>query len=206
MRCRNTFFIPGSGAGPGKGSGHPPGLLTLEITESVQGIDPDYLKEQIRRFHEAGFKVWMDDFGSGFSSLNVLQDFDFDLIKLDMKFLKGFGTNRKNPVILKKIIEMANDLGIDTLVEGVETKEQARFLKEIGCDKLQGMYYHRPIPLEEIIALQNEPGGQNTSSEQYEASALDVQNAYDDNYTDYLDTIPQFFYYNAFSRLRYVHF
>lgn len=122
----------------------PPGLLTLEITESVQGIDPDYLKEQIRRFHEAGFKVWMDDFGSGFSSLNVLQDFDFDLIKLDMNFLKGFGTNRKNPVILKKIIEMANDLGIDTLVEGVETKEQARFLKEIGCDKLQGFYYSRP--------------------------------------------------------------
>ncbi len=129
-----------------KAAGIPPGLLTLEITESVQGIDPDYLKEQIRRFHEAGFKVWMDDFGSGFSSLNVLQDFDFDLIKLDMKFLKGFGTNRKNPVILKKIIEMANDLGIDTLVEGVETKEQARFLKEIGCDKLQGFYYSKPHP------------------------------------------------------------
>ena len=129
-----------------KDAGLPPGLLTVEITESVQGVDPDYLKEQIRRFHEAGFQVWMDDFGSGFSSLNVLQDFDFDLIKLDMQFLKGFGTNRKNPVILKKIVEMANDLGIDTLVEGVETKEQARFLKEIGCDKLQGFYYSKPHP------------------------------------------------------------
>lgn len=133
-----------------KAAGLPPGLLTLEITESVQGIDPDYLKEQIRRFHEAGFKVWMDDFGSGFSSLNVLQDFDFDLIKLDMRFLKGFGTNRKNPVILKKIVEMANNLGIDTLMEGVETKDQALFLKEIGCDKLQGFYFSRPHPFTSV--------------------------------------------------------
>lgn len=127
-------------------AGISPEMLIIEITETVQGIDQDYLKEQIRRFHEAGFNVWMDDFGTGFSSLDVLQDFDFDLIKLDMQFIQGFGRNRKNPVIIKKLIEMAYALGIDTLAEGVETKEQLQFLKEIGCDKLQGFYFSRPHP------------------------------------------------------------
>ena len=121
-----------------------PEMLIIEITETVQGIDQEYLKEQIRRFHEAGFNVWMDDFGTGFSSLDVLQDFDFDLIKLDMQFIQSFGLNRKNPVIIKKLVEMAYELGIDTLAEGVETKEQIQFLKEIGCDKLQGFYYDKP--------------------------------------------------------------
>ena len=129
-----------------RAAGVAPEMLIVEITETVQGIDQDYLKEQIRRFHEAGFNVWMDDFGTGFSSLDVLQDFDFDLIKLDMQFIQGFGRNRKNPVIIKKLVEMAYALGIDTLAEGVETKEQIQFLKEIGCDKLQGFYYSRPHP------------------------------------------------------------
>jgi sensor c-di-GMP phosphodiesterase-like protein len=73
----------------------------------------------------------MDDFGTGFSSLDVLQDFDFDLIKLDMQFIQSFGLNRKNPVIIKKLVEMAYELGIDTLAEGVETKEQIQFLEPL---------------------------------------------------------------------------
>ncbi len=125
--------------------------LVIEITESVMGMDPEFLKEQVSRFHKNGFKVWMDDFGSGYSSLNVLQDFDFDLIKLDMKFMMDFGKSKKNKGIIIKIIEMAEQLGVDTLAEGVETEEQVEFLKEIGCDKMQGYLYSAPNPLQEIL-------------------------------------------------------
>ena len=161
-----------------KAAGISPEMLIIEITETVQGINQDYLKEQIRRFHEAGFKVWMDDFGTGFSSLDVLQDFDFDLIKLDMQFIQGFGRNRKNPVIIKKLIEMAYALGIDTLAEGVETKEQIRFLKEIGCDKLQGFYYSRPHPYstESEVATDGTVLKYEDKKKNYEASSNKIYN------------------------------
>ena len=161
-----------------KAAGISPEMLIVEITETVQGIDHDYLKEQIRRFHEAGFQVWMDDFGTGFSTLDVLQDFDFDLIKLDMQFIQSFGQNRKNPVIMKKLVEMAYALGIDTLAEGVETKEQIQFLKEIGCDKLQGFYYSRPHPYttEDEVARDGTVLKYEDKKKKYEASAKQVFN------------------------------
>ena len=161
-----------------KAAGISPEMLIVEITETVQGIDHDYLKEQIRRFHEAGFQVWMDDFGTGFSTLDVLQDFDFDLIKLDMQFIQSFGQNRKNPVIIKKLVEMAYALGIDTLAEGVETKEQIQFLKEIGCDKLQGFYYSRPHPysIEDEIARDGTVLKYEDKKNKFEASANKVYN------------------------------
>jgi len=138
-----------------KDAGVSPKYLVIEITESVMGLDPEFLKEQVSRFHKNGFKVWMDDFGSGYSSLNVLQDFDFDLIKLDMKFMMDFGKSKKNKGIIIKIIEMAEQLGVDTLAEGVETEEQVEFLKEIGCDKMQGYLYSAPNPLSEILKRYN---------------------------------------------------
>ncbi|WP_051233781.1 GGDEF domain-containing protein [Butyrivibrio sp. NC3005] len=125
-------------------------MLIIEITETVIGLDPDFLKEQICRFHKAGFKVWMDDFGSGYSSLNILQDFEFDLIKLDMRFMKGFSYDNKNCIILRRIVQMATELGIDTLSEGVETEDQASFLREIGCIKQQGYLYAKPASMNEI--------------------------------------------------------
>lgn len=132
-------------------AGLDPSLLIIELTESVTGQDRDYIRKQMRRLHRAGFKIWMDDFGSGYSSLNVLQDFDFDLIKMDMKFMSGFDKSRKNSVILTKIIEMAMELGVDTLVEGVETPEQYRFLKTVGCDKLQGYQFAKATSVSRII-------------------------------------------------------
>ena len=152
-----------------KAAGMPPELLTVEITETVQGMDPDFLKEQIRRFHEAGFKVWMDDFGSGFSSLNLLQDFDFDLIKLDTDLIKDFGRSRKNPIILKKLIELADELGVETLAEGVETEEQVRFLKEIGCKKIQGYYFSIPHPFSSRTEISK--GGEALEYEDYKTIA-----------------------------------
>ena len=131
----------------------PPEMITIEITESVSSLDGDFVIAQIKRFHDAGFQVWMDDFGSGYSSLNMLQKFDFDLIKFDMKFMREFNMSKKNHIILRELIQMATKLGIDTVVEGVETIEQVKFLREVGCSKMQGYFFARPIPLEEWYAI-----------------------------------------------------
>ena len=125
--------------------------LTIEITESIIGSDFDFMKEQVQRFQALGFKVWMDDFGSGYSSLDVLQDLHFDLLKFDMRFMKRFGEGEECKVILTDLVRMAVDLGVDTVCEGVETAEEVEFLREIGCSKLQGFYFCKPIPFEEIL-------------------------------------------------------
>ena len=130
-----------------------PEYITIEITESVSSLDPEFVITQINRFHKAGFKVWMDDFGSGYSSLNMLQHFDFDVLKFDMRFMREFSASRKNHVIMKQLVQMAKKLGIDTVIEGVETLEQVKFLREIGATKLQGYYFAKPIPLEEWYAI-----------------------------------------------------
>ncbi|QFJ55965.1 EAL domain-containing protein [Pseudobutyrivibrio xylanivorans] len=127
--------------------------ITIEITESVSSLDPDFVKEQIRRFHSLGYSVWMDDFGSGYSSLNMLQTFEFDVIKFDMRFMREFNLSRKNHIILHQLIQMAKKLGIDTVIEGVETIEQVKFLREIGASKLQGYHFAKPIDLDEWYAI-----------------------------------------------------
>ena len=126
-------------------------LLTIEITESVIGADFDFMKEQIERFQKLGFHVWMDDFGSGYSSLDLLQDIHFDLIKFDMRFMRQFDRKPESRVILTELMRMAASLNVETVAEGVETEAQVEFLSEIGCTKLQGFYFCKPIPLAEII-------------------------------------------------------
>ena len=111
-------------------------------------------KQQIDRFHKAGFKVWMDDFGDGYASLNVLQKHNFDLIKLDMGFMRNFDPSGRNGQIIIDIIRMAQHLGIHTLTEGIETKEQLEFLQEIGCEKIQGFYYGRPLATNDFLLEQ----------------------------------------------------
>ncbi|MDO5701766.1 MAG: EAL domain-containing protein [Lachnospiraceae bacterium] len=125
--------------------------LTIEITESAVGENFDFMKEQINRLRDLGFHVWMDDFGSGYSTLDALQDIQFDLIKLDMRFMKRFSESETSRIILTELIHMAVSLGIETVAEGVETKEQADFLTEAGCTKLQGFYFSKAMPYDEII-------------------------------------------------------
>ena len=125
--------------------------ITIEITESVIGSDFEFMKNQINRFRELGFPVWMDDFGSGYSSLDLLQSIRCDLIKFDMSFMKQMEENGNSRIILSELMKMATALGIDTVCEGVETREQIRFLREIGCSKLQGYYYSKPIPLNQLL-------------------------------------------------------
>lgn len=122
--------------------------LHIEITESALSADDRNLLEQMQTFREAGYEIWMDDFGSGYSSLNNLKDYDFDFIKLDMRFLRDFCRSSKAKVILQSVVNMAKALGIHTLCEGVETEEQYQFLKSIGCELCQGYLFGRPEPLE----------------------------------------------------------
>jgi EAL domain-containing protein (putative c-di-GMP-specific phosphodiesterase class I) len=127
----------------------PPHAIHIEITESVMLDNTSYFKRVFDKFHEAGFEIWMDDFGSGYSSLNVLKDYVFDILKIDMKFLSDVGFRSKK--IISSIINMAKLLGVHTLAEGIENEEQMLFLKDIGCEMLQGFYYSKPMSAEEHI-------------------------------------------------------
>ena len=109
------------------------------------------MKEQIQRFRALGFPVWMDDFGSGYSSLDVLQSIQFDLIKFDMSFMRKLDEGDSSKIILTELMKMATALGVDTVCEGVETEAQARFLQDVGCSKMQGFYYCKPIPFDQIM-------------------------------------------------------
>ena len=126
-------------------------LITIEVTESTLSQDFDFMKTQVGRFQKLGFPVWMDDFGSGYSSLDVLQSIRFDLIKFDMSFLRRLDSNNSSRIILTELVRMATALGTDSICEGVETESQMRFLQEIGCTKLQGYYYSRPLPLDALM-------------------------------------------------------
>lgn len=127
----------------------PSSQLCIEITESALLEDQTLLQNAITSFKEAGYQVWLDDFGSGYSSLNVLNQFPIDEIKLDMGFLKNY--NEKSRDVIKAIVQMAKTLGLHILAEGVETKEQADFLISIGCEKMQGYYYAKPMYLDTAI-------------------------------------------------------
>lgn len=126
-------------------------LIVIEITESIMADDVDYMIGEINRFKELGFTVWMDDYGSGFSSPEILHRAPFDLLKIDMLFIKQLEEDEKSRIILTEIVRMAMSLGMDTIAEGVETESQAAFLKNIGCTMLQGFYFCRPISVEDIF-------------------------------------------------------
>ncbi|HAG70322.1 MAG TPA: GGDEF domain-containing protein [Lachnospiraceae bacterium] len=124
--------------------------LIIELKESTIRKDFDYMKEQILRLQENGFPVWLDGFGSGNSSPNILRDISFDLIKLDMRLLYEPDRVSGSRVIIEGLIRTALALGIETLAQGLETEEQAQFLTKAGCTRLQGFYYCRPVTEEGI--------------------------------------------------------
>ena len=130
--------------------GIPKDLLHIEITESALTRDEDNLKKAMDRLHELGYAIWLDDFGSGYSSFNVLKDFNFDMLKLDMKFLVGFEGNAKAKTLIKAVIQLAEQIGIATLCEGVETIEEAEFLKSVKCGRLQGYLIGKPMSYDDL--------------------------------------------------------
>lgn len=123
--------------------------LRIEITESAAVDNPKYTNEMIRKLHSCGYIVEMDDFGSGYSSLNVLKDIELDMIKLDMLFMSQANESNRGGAILKSIVMMAEWLNMPVIAEGVELIEQADFLGSIGCDYIQGYLYSKPLPEDE---------------------------------------------------------
>lgn len=119
-------------------------MLHVEITESALTDSSIHLDRHIERFRNAGYQVWLDDFGSGYSSLNTLKDYMFDVIKIDMGFLREFESRPKSRVIIASMVNMAKQLGMQTLIEGVETPEQFDFLRDIGCELVQGYLIGKP--------------------------------------------------------------
>lgn len=131
----------------------PKELLEIEITETVEGED---VEEAIIGLKKHGYKLLMDDFGSGYSSLNTLKDTQFDIIKIDREFLQDFVGSDRGKVIVEHTIQMTKSIGLDIVAEGVENLEQARFLVESGCRVAQGFYYAKPMPVEEFDRLYEE--------------------------------------------------
>ena len=138
----------------------PPYLLNLELTESAFMEDQELVMKTMSRLHQIGFKIMMDDFGSGYSSLNILKDMEVDYLKVDMKFLQQDQEfNGKGEKVLTSVVRMAKWLHLPSIVEGVETLEQVDFLKCIGCEYAQGYYYAKPMPVEEyesFLSRENE--------------------------------------------------
>lgn len=130
-----------------------PAQLRLEITESAYMENPEQLISVVNAFHKAGFSVEMDDFGSGYSSLNTLKDVPVDTLKLDMKFLVRSSDTGRGGNILTSIVRMAHWLRLPVIAEGVETKEQAEFLKSISCLYMQGYFFAKPMPEDEFERL-----------------------------------------------------
>ena len=127
----------------------PHDFVYFEITESVMAEQKELMMGIVDRFRSAGYQIWMDDFGSAYSSLNVLKEFSFDELKLDMSFLRPF--NLRSKLIVTAVIKMAKVIDIHTLAEGVETEEQFVYLRDIGCEKVQGFYFGKPMPYEEAL-------------------------------------------------------
>lgn len=133
-----------------KDNGIPKELLELEITETA---DDQQISLKALELKEEGFKLLMDDFGSGYSSLNILLETPFDIIKLDKKFIENMIISGKGRLILEQVVLMADKLNLGIVAEGVETKEQVELLRQIGCDQVQGYYYAKPMPEEEFFEL-----------------------------------------------------
>lgn len=134
-------------------SGCPRDLLRVEITESVFAENQEFLNRQVERLRAAGFQIWMVDFGSGYSSLNLLKSLNVDLVKLDMGFVRDCCTSPKNGIIVSGIAAMCRRLEVQCLVEGVETREQYACMKQLGCGMLQGYLFAPPAPLEEVLPM-----------------------------------------------------
>ena len=132
----------------------PAKLLKVEITESAYAESNDTIIKSVKQLQDAGFLVMMDDFGSGYSSLNMLKNVAVDVIKLDMRFLDiNEKEEEKGVGILESVVNMARMMGLPIIVEGVETEKQENFLRNMGCRYTQGYYYYKPLPIEQFEEL-----------------------------------------------------
>ncbi|MCR5009076.1 MAG: EAL domain-containing protein [Oribacterium sp.] len=180
-------------------SGVDHGNIIIEITERVILDDKDYMMAQIERFRKHGFSVWLDDFGKSNSSTNILQQIHFDVIKLDESFISKIEENERSKIIITELVRLASGLGSETVAEGVETSEQAEFLDEIGCTRLQGYYFCDVVTIEQIFKRYKEGkqiGFENPKESEY-YSALGKVNLYDMSISSYGDDKKLGSYFNT---------
>lgn len=130
-----------------------PELLQLELTENAYTSNPQGIKKAMLKLQKKGFLILMDDFGSGYSSLNVLKDIAVDVLKIDMEFMADCELPGRGENILASVVRMAKWLNMPVIAEGVERKEQVSFLRSIGCEFIQGFYFSKPIPIEDFETL-----------------------------------------------------
>ena len=126
-------------------------MIHIEVTESALAESNQMLQKSLQQLNSCGYSLWLDDFGSGYSGLNSLTQYDFKMMKIDMGFLKNFYSNTKTKSVLKNIVSMAKEIGMQTLTEGVETEDIFEFLTSIGCDRIQGYLFGKPMPKEELL-------------------------------------------------------
>lgn len=153
----------------------PNGFIELEVTETVFFDERNLMINTMNQLKSMDLCISMDDFGSGYSSLNMLKDIPFDVIKIDREFFSEVITSEASILIMRKIIEMAKGLGIRVLCEGVETAEQVEILKELGCSYVQGYYYSKPVKREEFIEkyCMDKDGGKEYYDAMYASDVLE---------------------------------
>jgi EAL domain-containing protein (putative c-di-GMP-specific phosphodiesterase class I) len=128
----------------------PPYQLEIELTEGMLMLDTEYTHGVLRALKEMGLKLSIDDFGTGYSSLAYLKQFSLDSLKIDKQFIDNLTISKKDAAIATSIIQLAHNLGLQVIAEGVETAEQVAVLQDLGCDVVQGFYFGRPIPAWEV--------------------------------------------------------
>ena len=131
----------------------PAGLIQIEITETISSMDHLVVNNIAKSLRSMGFSVSMDDFGTKYSNMAVLTQFEFDTVKIDRSLLLDVENNLKNKTVLKHTLEMLRDLNIETVMEGVETAKQVEILRELGCETVQGYFYGRPEPMDKFYEL-----------------------------------------------------
>ena len=136
----------------------PDGLLELEFTDSIFIENVELLRTAVQELRQAGFSCAIDDFGAGYSSLNILKDLPVDVLKLDGAFFRSLKSNGRDKVVIQNIVHMAGELQMATVAEGVETLEQVNFLKDTNCDMVQGYVFARPMPAEKFTERLRNPG------------------------------------------------
>jgi len=142
-----------------------PRYLELELTESAIMDNPEATMVVLEKIHQLGARITIDDFGTSYSSLSYLKRLPIDAIKIDMSFVHGIGKDNDDEEVIKVIINLAKNLGLQSVAEGVETDEQINFLHEHKCDCLQGFYFCRPLPAEVATQVLKEISSDDISEE-----------------------------------------
>lgn len=158
-----------------------PDLLRIEITESAYADNPVQVQEAVKKLHAYGFSVLMDDFGSGYSSLNMLKDLPIDVLKIDMRFLDDLEKSQKASIVLESIIRLAKWMKLSVVSEGVETQKELEYLRSVECDAVQGYYFYKPMSQENFTVLLDKCAAKSTrllfhSMPELDNSILDIFN------------------------------